>query len=116
MLLVDKTGPVQVIVWGELASKITDHWNVLQAARASSTQSDVPHIVDFQKVRVFPLVKSDYNGESITRIRTLRTMENTGDPINATTMCFKTTFVETGWTTVTTNQLTTPGHGRGRIE
>ena len=91
LLLVDKTGPVQVIVWGDLASKITDHWNMLQAARASSTQSDVPHIVDFQKVRVFPLVKSDYNGESITRIRTLRTMENTGEPINATTMCFKTT-------------------------
>ena len=91
LLLIDKTGPVRVIVWGELASKITEHWNMLQAARASSTQSDVPHIVDFQKVRVFPLVKNDYNGESITRIRTLRTMENTGDPINATTMCFKTT-------------------------
>ena len=84
MILVDQTGPILVTVWNDLAEKMTEAWNSLQNSRTSNSEGPANHIVDFQRIRVYSLPKTDWNGEALTKIRYLRNVESPGATGNET--------------------------------
>ena len=87
MILVDQTGPIQVQIWeDDLGETIIDAWNRLHTNQSVPTAERAPHIVDLQRVRVQAFPKSVWNGDSLTRMRFLRSVENLGANSNATTV------------------------------
>ena len=87
LILVDQTGPIQVQIWGnELGETITDAWNRLQTNQTAPTTERAPYIVDLQRVQVQAFPKSDWNGDSLTRMRFLQSVENLGANSNSTTV------------------------------
>ena len=87
LILVDQTGPIQVQIWGDdLGDTIINAWSRLQTNQASPSAERAPHIVDLQRVRVQAFPKSDWNGDCLTRMRFLRSVENFGANSNATTV------------------------------
>jgi hypothetical protein len=75
-LLVDQTGPIGVSVWGDFAEQICLLWRELQQARGCGTIGRC--IVDLKRVRIQNLPKSSWNGEVLTRIRSLASVEAAG--------------------------------------
>ena len=83
LILVDQTGPIQVQIWGEdLGETIIDAWNRLQSNQATPSAERPPRIVDLQRVRVQAFPKTEWNGDSLTRMRFLRNVEKVG--VNST--------------------------------
>ena len=74
-ILVDKTGPVSACLWGSSAEALCNRWRQAQERRSRGV--DGPCCVDLTKVRIQGAAKSNWNGESLTRIRTLTSIENT---------------------------------------
>ena len=85
-VLVDQTGPVKVVMWGNLALEITKAWKSLQRARALASTSVCEYIVDLQRVHVYSLPKNDWNGQCLTRMRYLRSVDNPTVLTNATSL------------------------------
>ena len=86
LVLVDQTGPVKVVIWGNLALEITTAWKLLQRARALASTSVCEYIVDLQRVHVYSLPKNDWNGLCLTRMRYLRSVDNPAVLENATSL------------------------------
>ena len=83
LILVDQTGPIQVQIWEEdLGETIIDAWNRLQSNQATPSAERPPRIVDLQRVRVQAFPKTEWNGDSLTRMRFLRNVEKVG--VNST--------------------------------
>ena len=86
LVLVDQTGPVKVVIWGNLALEITTAWKSLQRARALASTTVCEYIVDLQRVHVYSLPKNDWNGSCLTRLRYLRSVDNPAVLANATSL------------------------------
>ena len=84
LVLVDQTGPIKVVLWGNLALEITTAWKSLQRARALASTTVCEYIVDLQRVHVYSLPKDEWNGPCLTRMRYLRSVDNPAVFANAT--------------------------------
>ena len=76
VILVDKTGPISACLWGEIAEDICSVWRQVQERRQRGEAT--ASVVDLSKVRIQGAAKNSWNGESLTRIRTLTSIESVG--------------------------------------
>lgn len=73
VLILDKTGAVNVVVFGELANDLSRKANeMLEKANRGQT---VSRIVEIDKARIVSMAKNDWNGKSLSRINVLWTVK-----------------------------------------
>lgn len=75
-MLLDKTGAIKATVWGTLATELCNIWRSIAEARMRGEA--LGQIVEFSKVRVVKLAKNAWNGEVLTRIYELSSIEAVG--------------------------------------
>eukprot|EP00959_Pyramimonas_sp_CCMP1952_P302255 6324287-Pyramimonas_sp.AAC.1 len=69
-------GPISACFWGELAEDVCGMWREAQERRARGEV--VACVVEVDRVRIQGVAKNNWNGESLTRIRTLSSIEGVG--------------------------------------
>ena len=74
VILVDKTGPISACLWGDIAEDICGVWRQVQERRQQGEAATC--VVDLSKVRIQGAAKNSWNGECLTRVRTLTSIEN----------------------------------------
>ena len=74
VILVDRIGPVSACLWGNSAEAICNYRRQSQERR--SRGDFAPCVVDLSKVRIQGAARSNWNGESLTHIRTLTSVES----------------------------------------
>ena len=67
MILLDRTGPIPVTLFG--TDRVT----------AFTQQFKIGHYISLSVVKIVPLPKTEWNGESMTRIRTLHSIDSIND-------------------------------------
>ena len=72
-MFLDKTGPVIVVVFGELANELSRKANEL--IEKQNRGERVSRIVDIDKVRIVRMTKSEWNGEILCRTNVLWTVK-----------------------------------------
>ena len=72
-VLLDKTGAVMVVVFGELANELSHEANEL--SEKENRGEKVSRIVEIDKARIVPMTKSDWNGELLCRMNVLWTVK-----------------------------------------
>ena len=82
VILMDKTGPISACLWGQLAEDICNIWRCGQERR--KTGDVKPCVVDLSKVRIQTAPNNNWNGELLTRIRTLTSIESVNGDSGAT--------------------------------
>ena len=76
ILLMDQTGPIKATVWGALANEVCSHWRSISESRRCG--QSVKSILDFSKMRVAKVPKNDWNGQVITNMLELVSIEPVG--------------------------------------
>ena len=74
IILVDKTAPISACLWGEAAEEICSVWRQVQQRRQQGEV--VACVVDLSKVRIQGAANNNWNGESLTRMRALTSIES----------------------------------------
>ena len=73
VMLMDMTGPISAVLWGECAEDICSAWRQVQERRQTGEQR--PLVVALTRVRIMPATRNNWNGESLTNYRTLSSVE-----------------------------------------
>ena len=74
--IVDKSGPISVCLWGEVAESMCGVWREHQERRQRGQSG--PCYVDLCNLRIQGIAKNTWNGEVLTRMRTLTSIESVG--------------------------------------
>ncbi|CAK0848322.1 unnamed protein product, partial [Prorocentrum cordatum] len=82
VVMVDKTGPISACLWGDIAEDICSIWRAVRERRQRGEVA--PCVVDLSKVRIQGAGKNNWNGELLTRIRSLTSIEAVGGEMGTT--------------------------------
>ena len=74
MILVDKTGPVSACLWGDAAEDVCTVWRNVQEKR--QRKENAPAVVELSNARIQPALKNEWNGELLTRVSSLTSIES----------------------------------------
>ena len=77
VIFTDKTGPVGAIFWNEFAEEICSIWRNVKEKRSQGVK--LACVIDLTQMRVQGIPNNKWNGESITRMRTLTSVEGVGN-------------------------------------
>ena len=77
-----RKGPISGCLWGDLAESVCRMWNEVQERRARGEVAAC--IVELDQVRIQGVSKNSWNGESLTRIRTLSSVGAVGKDLGTT--------------------------------
>ena len=69
-------GPISACLWGELAEDVCRIWQELQGRRALGEVAAC--VVELDRARIQGVAKNSWNGEVLTRMRTLSSVEGVG--------------------------------------
>ena len=79
-ILIDKTGPILVQAWSDLAGQLCDWWKEMELLRAQGMKNEKGNIIDLQRVKVAALPNNGWHGASLTNIRVLSTVAVPNQP------------------------------------
>ncbi|CAK0903247.1 unnamed protein product, partial [Prorocentrum cordatum] len=82
VVMVDKTGPISACLWGDVAEDICSIWRAVQERRQRGEVA--PCVVDLSMVRIQGAGKNNWNGELLTRVRSLTSIEAVGGEMGTT--------------------------------
>ena len=72
-VFVDKTGPVDVTLWGSIAEQVCGIWR--HAVETCSPGQNPRCLLEFSKMRVHAFPKNNWNGAFLTKMRQLSSLE-----------------------------------------
>ena len=75
-ILMDLTGPIKATCWGSLARELCNIWGGIEQQRSDGEA--VRNIIDFSKLRVVKTTKNQWNGEILTPMCELSSIEAIG--------------------------------------
>ena len=73
-ILIDRSGPVLVTLWGDRTEDLRRAWSAIERDTGKSG-IEVRNIIDLQRVKITQLPKNAWNGDCLTQIRVLSSVE-----------------------------------------